>query len=129
MRAAIDRIIPPDEFPGAWEAGVGDYMARQFERDLADRFEFYCSGLDGLEAEAIARFERSFNTLEACQQDQILVDVEKGNVVTRWNIEPEEFFELLVRTAAEGYYSDPQQGGNRDAISWAMVGFEERETA
>jgi hypothetical protein len=30
----MDRIIPPDDFPGAWEAGVGDYLAGQFERDL-----------------------------------------------------------------------------------------------
>jgi hypothetical protein len=32
---------------------------------------------------------------------------------------------MLVNTAAEGYYSEPQQGGNRGAISWVMTGFEE----
>jgi hypothetical protein len=32
---------------------------------------------------------------------------------------------MLVNTTAEGYYSEPQQGGNRGAISWLMTGFEE----
>ena len=31
----MDRLIPPDEDPGAWDAGVGDYLAAQFENDLA----------------------------------------------------------------------------------------------
>ena len=34
LRAAVDRIIPPDDYPGAWQSGVGDYLARQFEGDL-----------------------------------------------------------------------------------------------
>jgi hypothetical protein len=32
---------------------------------------------------------------------------------------------MLVHTTVEGYYSDPQQGGNRGAISWVMIGFEQ----
>lgn len=128
LRAAIDCIIPPDEFPGAWEAGVSDYLARQFKHDLANRFEFYCSGLDGLELEANARFKQSFATLKSDYQNQILREIEIGNVGASWAIPARDFFELLVRTTVEGYYSDPQQGGNRQAASWAMVGFEERET-
>jgi hypothetical protein len=31
---------------------------------------------------------------------------------------------MLVNTTAEGYYSEPQQGGNRRGISWVMTGFE-----
>lgn len=34
LRAAVDRIIPADDYPGAWQCGVGDYLARQFESDL-----------------------------------------------------------------------------------------------
>lgn len=129
LRAAVDRIIPADDFPGAWDAGVGNYLARQFERDLANRFEFYCAGLDALELEALERFNQSFASLNSEQQDQLLCNIEAGRVDASWHISPVEFFELLVRSTAEGYYSDPQQGGNRNAVSWAMVGFEDRETA
>ena len=34
LRALVDRLIPADDFPGGWEAGVGDYLEGQFERDL-----------------------------------------------------------------------------------------------
>lgn len=30
LRAAVDRIIPADDYPSAWQAGVGDYLAQQF---------------------------------------------------------------------------------------------------
>jgi len=31
LRAVVNRIIPADDYPGAWEAGIGHYVARQFE--------------------------------------------------------------------------------------------------
>jgi len=48
-----------------------------------------------------------------------------GDVKTTWSISPSRFFEMLVNTTAEGFYSDPQQGGNRNAVSWTMTGFED----
>ena len=26
LRTLLDRIIPPDDYPGAWQSGVGDYL-------------------------------------------------------------------------------------------------------
>jgi gluconate 2-dehydrogenase gamma chain len=123
LQAALDCLIPPDDFPGAWEAGVGNYLARQFEGDLASRRSFYLAGLDGIEAEAIARFGEYFSKLESEDQSSILQSLESGAVATSWAISPEIFFKLMVETAAEGYYSNPEQGGNLDAISWTMTGF------
>ena len=125
LRAVLDCVIPPDEFPGAWDAGVGNYLARQFESDLASQFEFYCGGLDGLEAESNVRFGKSFSDLRSEQQIAILDAVESGELSSSWTISAKNFFKLLVDTTAEGYYSDPEQGGNRDAVSWAMTGFSE----
>jgi len=126
LREAVDRIIPPDDYPGAWDAGIGDYLARQFEGDLALQLNLFTAGLDGLEAEALARFDSRFVNLTLDQQDTCLAHVETGEVLTLWSVPPLRFFELLVNTTAEGYYSEPEQGGNRAAISWAMTGFEER---
>jgi choline dehydrogenase-like flavoprotein len=44
LRAAVDRIIPPDDYPGAWQSGVGDYLARQFEGNLHPVLDDYCAG-------------------------------------------------------------------------------------
>ena len=53
LRSAVDRIIPADDYPSGWEAGVGDYLERLFARE--PRFvPVYQSGLDALEAKAQA---------------------------------------------------------------------------
>ena len=124
LRAAVDRIIPPDDYPGAWESGVCDYLERQFETDLRPVFDSYCAGLTALEAESVARFQQSFHLLSAQDQDAVLALIEAGNVLTTWDVAPHYFFNLLVNTTAEGFYSNPEQGGNRHAVSWAMTGFE-----
>jgi gluconate 2-dehydrogenase gamma chain len=125
LRAAMDRIIPSDDYPGAWDAGVGNYLAIQFQRDLVPHLQTYRAGLDGIDAEARARFQSSFANLTASQQDTTLGRIEAGEVLASWAVPPARFFELLVNTTAEGYYSEPEQGGNRGAISWAMIGFDE----
>ncbi|MDQ2688564.1 MAG: gluconate 2-dehydrogenase subunit 3 family protein, partial [Armatimonadota bacterium] len=52
LEALVNRIIPPDESPGGWEAGVGDYLQRQFAKDLSEKIALYQSGLDALDEEA-----------------------------------------------------------------------------
>jgi len=127
--AAVDRIIPPDDYPGAWLSGVGDYLARQFEGDLLPVVDTYCAGLTALEAESVARFQQSFALLSDDEQDTVLRHIERGEVLTTWDVGPSLFFNLLVDTTAEGFYSDPQQGGNLNGVSWAMTGFEEESAA
>jgi hypothetical protein len=126
LRAVVDCLIPPDDFPGAYEAGVCDYLKRIFRTDLASQSGFFHAGIEGIEAEALARFNTRFVDLTSEQQVATLAAIESGEVKTSWSISPTRFFEMLVNTTAEGYYSDPQQGGNREAISWLMTGFEER---
>ena len=115
LAAAANRIIPEDDFPGAWEAGAGEYIQRILAGDLHDRAEEFERGLAGLEAEAMARSGRSFASLEPQTQDEILRAVE---------ISWPGFFDLLVTLVSEGYYSDPGSGGNCDRVSWRMVGYD-----
>jgi gluconate 2-dehydrogenase gamma chain len=35
------------------------------------------------------------------------------------------FFELVRNHTMEGYYGSPRHGGNRDAVSWRMLGLDE----
>ena len=125
LPAVVDCLIPPDDFPGAYDAGVCDYLERLLQTDLAEDAEFFRAGIDGIDAEAVARFEKPFAKLNPSEQNSTLAAIESGAVNTSWPVPPARFFELLVCTTVEGYYSEPQQGGNRGAISWAMTGFEE----
>lgn len=125
LRAVVDCLIPPDEFPGADEAGVCDYLKRIFRTDLASQSSFFRAGIEGIEVEALARFNTRFVELTPDQKLSTLRAIESGEVKTVWSISPSRFFEMLVNTTAEGYYSDPQQGGNRNAASWVMTGFED----
>lgn len=125
LRAVVDCLIPPDDYAGAFDAGVCDFIVRLFETDLAEQREFFDAGLEAIESEALARFATRFADLSPDQQVVILAGIERGSVNTPWPIAPDQFFEILVRTTAEGYYSDPEQGGNKGSISWAMTGFQE----
>ena len=34
-----------------------------------------------------------------------------------------QFFEALLQSAMEGFFADPIYGGNRDKVSWRMIGY------
>jgi hypothetical protein len=123
LRAAMDRVIPVDDFPGAWDAGCGDFVTRLLEEDLADP-NLYRQGLDALDAESQAHFLTDFADLAPEEQDELLAGVEVGSVGATWPVLPGLFFRTLVQHVMEGYYGNPQNGGNRDEASWQMIGFE-----
>src|SRR5215203_1052871 len=93
LHSLMDRIIPPDQDAGAWEAGVADYLTRQFAGDLRDHLPVYLAGLEALEAEAQARTQSSFTALSPEAQDALLRQVEVGQVVHAWPVDPAQFFE------------------------------------
>lgn len=123
----MNRIIPQDDFPDAWEAGVGNYLARQFKRDLGSQVENYRLGLETLEAESQAFAGKGFTELDTSTQDLVLSRLEAGEVTLSWPLNPTELFHLVIEHVMEGYYSDPGNGGNRDSVAWRMIGFESHE--
>lgn len=126
LRAAMDRIIPPDDFPAAWDAGVGEYTRRQLAGDLHHLAPLICAGLEALAAEAEAHVALPFAALAPGDQDLLLERVAAGDVRAHWPVEPAAFFDLLVRLTNEGYYADPGNGGNRGEVAWRMIGYETR---
>ena len=128
LRAVVNCLIPPDEFPGAYEAGVCDYVTRLFETDVRDEIEFFATGLACIESEARALFGESFANLSSDQQVSTLTAIEHGEVTANWPVSPQRLLNMLVCVTAEGFYSNPQQGGNRDSISWRMTGFEQQDS-
>ena len=108
LRAVIDCLIPADDFPGAYDAGVCEYLQALFETDLRHEAEFFTTGLANIDLEARARFGQSFANLTPEQQTITLEAIQQRH---------ERFFEMLVCTTAEGFYSNP--------LSWTMTGFED----
>src|SRR5688572_2839561 len=88
LRAAVDRILPADDFPGAWEAGARPYLERQLDGDLAGSLAVFRMGLVGPDAEAVARFGVALAAVPPDDQDALLRDVEKGAVRAAWSVEP-----------------------------------------
>jgi hypothetical protein len=123
LRALIDRLIPPDDFPGGWQAGVGAYLERQFAHDLQPWLEIYRAGLEALDGEALAVAGAPFAALDGEAQDALLQQVEGGVVATHWPIDPANFFRGAAAHAAEGFYGDPGNRGNRGEVAWRMIGF------
>ena len=124
LRSMMNRIIPQDDFPNAWDAGVGNYLSRQFERDLQYQVENYRLGLETLEAESQVYAGKSFTQLDAPTQDMLLSRIETGQITLSWSVNPTEFFHMVIAHVMEGYYSDPGNRGNFDSIAWQMIGFE-----
>ncbi len=124
LQALINRILPADDDPGGWEAGVGDYLFAQFERDLKSLLPLYEVGLAALDAEAQVGYGFGFVQISPSEQDALLTRVEVGAVAAVWAVDPIVFFRRVVNHCAEGYYSDPDNGGNKAAASWTMIGFE-----
>lgn len=122
LRAAVDRILPADDAPSGWEAGVGDYFAHLLTREPQFLFPTQ-QGLDALEGEARAAEGAGFAALTPHTQDALLTRAEAGDVRTDWPVPAVGFFRRLVSQAMEGYYADPGNGGNKDGVAWKMIGY------
>lgn len=116
LSALCDQIIPPDDFPGASQAGVVTYIDRQLARHYRRHRDSYRVGLAQVDAMSRNHFGRAFPDATQPQQFEIVTALEKEN---------RSFFELLRQHTMEGYYGSPRHGGNRDAVSWRMLGLAE----
>jgi gluconate 2-dehydrogenase gamma chain len=116
LTAICDRIIPADDFPSASQAGTVDYIDRQLARRFRRHRDTYCDGLKQAEEMSRQRFGKELAGLTAEQQDEIVNTIERQN---------RAFFDLVRSHTMQGFYGSPRHGGNRDAVSWQMVGLAE----
>jgi gluconate 2-dehydrogenase gamma chain len=116
LGAICDQIVPGDGFPSATQAGVLDYIDRQLVRHYRRHQDAYRQGLKDADARSRSRFGRALAEASAEQQLEIVSELEGKN---------HEFFELVRNHTMEGYYGTPRHGGNRDAVSWRMLGLNE----
>lgn len=148
LRAALARLIPADaRGPGALEAGVPEYIDRQmatpwahgqlwymrgpfqpeaaatlgYQLRLAPR-EIYRLGIAEADAACRDRHGKPFAELAPAQQDAVLGQLEQGAIAFD-ALPSKTFFALLLGNAREGFFCDPQHGGNRGLAGWKLIGF------
>lgn len=124
LAAACDRIVPPDDDPGATEAGAVEFIDRQLATRDRDRIGLWRAGLESLERSAVRRHGKRFCALAPARQTELLEAIERGDVEeSDWpETPPRAFFATLRSYTMMSFYGDPRHGGNREEVGWRMVG-------
>ena len=113
LTAICDQIIPADDYPSASQAGVLRYIDRQLVRHFRRYQDVYRDGLE--QADTMSRKRLGKGLAEATESQQ-------REIVSALELEAPPFFDLVRRHTQQGYYGAPRHGGNRDAVSWKMLG-------
>lgn len=124
LAALCDQLIPPDTEPGADWARVVNFIDVQLCGPYLPLRQSYRRGLASLERSSQSQFSKTFSALPAERQVLLLHAMERNELPSdAWReISPSAFFELLLGHTRQGFYGDPRHGGNRDRVSWKMVG-------
>ena len=118
--AAVDRMIPRDEDPGALDANVPEFIDRMLQTpELPQMKTNFAPGLNALDRRARRMFNKPFHEATAAQQDELLAifkDSPEKSGEARW-------YEMLTVLTMEGFLGDPSYGGNQGEAGWNLVGF------
>ncbi len=100
VSAAVERILPRTETPGALDVGVPAFVDLMYGEFLtADERFLFATGVKDIEAMARERHARAFTALDAAGQDDVL-----GR--------DKPFFALLRELAVTGYFTSEPVGRN-----------------
>ena len=148
LRAVVARLIPSDPAgTGGVEAGVPEFIDRQlempygygayfymrgpFKTDVEPTLgyqlsysprELYRLGIPQTEKACEKQYGKRFAALPAAQQDELLHLLEAGRV-DLGALPSAAFFAQVLSNVKEGYFADPMYGGNRNMVSWKLIGF------
>lgn len=145
IEAAIARLIPTDENPGATEAGVSNYLDKQLGGAWGAGERLYLSGpwaptrpglgyqlpltpgelfhtsIKAINAE-LSKSGQTFWGMSPDRQDEYLHNLEAGSIDLN-GVPSEIFFSQLWGMTVEGFFSDPVYGGNKGMVGWKLIGF------
>ena len=147
LSAAVDAFIPADELtPSGSECGVVTFIDRQlasawgggakmyrqgpfrkakaeygYQLPLTPR-QFFEAGIVAVNAWTRKLHGKDFDRLAAKERDDALKALEQGKAELG-DFDGKPFFEALLHITMEGFFADPIYGGNRNKVSWKMVGF------
>ncbi len=92
------------------------YIDRELVRHYRRHQGAYRDGLERVQAMSRKLAGQDLASLSPQQRLQMVSDLSRQD---------RTFFELVRSHTLEGYYGSPRHGGNRDAVSWKMLGLAE----
>ncbi len=130
VEAIAEQIIPTDEWPGARDAGVADFIDLQLAGPYNRFRQDYRRGLAAIEESCKNVHGAKFENLPWDVQTAFLREMESGTLGgASWgNGFAARFFELLRSHSMQGYYGSPRHGGNKDFVSYKMIGIDDFQT-
>jgi gluconate 2-dehydrogenase gamma chain len=147
MSAMADTIIPADELtPSGTDCGVVTYVDRQlagaygagakmyrsgpFQRGKPEQGyqlaltprEYFAAGIAAANDWSRKTYGKEFDRLNAADRATALKAMEEGKAQFE-HFSATGFFNRVLTIVMEGFFSDPMYGGNRNKVSWQMLGF------
>jgi gluconate 2-dehydrogenase gamma chain len=147
LSAAYDTFIPADklspsgtdcglvtfidrQLAGAWGGGAKLYRSGPFVQGTREQGyqlsltprEFFAAGIKAANEWSHRTYGKDFDRLSAAERETALKAMDEGKADFK-EINGKQFFEMLYASAMEGFFADPVYGGNRDKVSWRMVGY------
>jgi gluconate 2-dehydrogenase gamma chain len=126
LDALVEQIIPSDDFPGGKWANVSNFIDKQLNSYYRHHQEAYREGLSAFEKTVMQIKGKKFEELPFAEQTTILEKMEDGEFPgDYWKDHPAaDFFDLVRQHSLQGFYGSPIHGGNRDYISYHMLGLD-----
>ncbi|MFW5657005.1 MAG: gluconate 2-dehydrogenase subunit 3 family protein [Bacteroidota bacterium] len=124
LDALTSQIIPTDEDPGAHEANVVNFIDKQLVFHYKNQQDFYRVNLSKLQQTCRGARKAVFESLPSEEQIAFMEAMEMGELPTEnWTAEEQAaFFRTLVSHSMQGFYGSPRHGGNKDYVSYRMLG-------
>jgi len=107
--AIAARLIPTTDTPGATEAGVIWF----WDNALGEYFDWTLQDVRALREQMIADLDKPFAELPATEQDAAIRTVENDYRFKFWR-----------NLTIFGFFGMAKYGGNKDHLSWNLIGFE-----
>jgi gluconate 2-dehydrogenase gamma chain len=145
--AAVDTLIPADELSpsggdcgcaafidrqlaSAWGGGAKMYRAGPYLKGKPEQgyqlpltpAEFMTAGIAAANAWSRKTYGHDFDRLDPDKRVEALKAMEAGKAEFA-NFSSRAFFGRLHELTMEGFFADPIYGGNRNKVSWKMLGF------
>ncbi|MDR1090340.1 MAG: gluconate 2-dehydrogenase subunit 3 family protein [Prevotella sp.] len=123
LSCICEQFIPSDEYAGAKEAGVVNFIDKLLYQRFPELAEPYRKGIRALEGYCEDTYKKGFARLSWEEQQALLVQMEQGGLSgSYWDDIPQkEFFNMALRNTMQGYYGPPRHGGNKEYVSYRMM--------
>ncbi len=142
--AIVEQIIPTDEWLGAKDAMVTNFIDKQLVGPYTRHQEIYRNSLSAIQIACKKAFSKKFEELTWDEQTNFLISLEKNEIVTKVidrsvaNANPisdtdktfiknwlkNNFFNLIRNHTMQGFYGSPRHGGNYKFVSYRMIGLD-----